>query len=421
MQAAKPIRFLLPLLLLPLLFVFGLAFAQTPITLWHIATEGDSFAPVLPPAIEAFNREQSDFVIEAQAIDNDPFKTQFQIAASAGEQPDVFQTWGGGGLKAFADAGVAAPIPELDGETLFIPGALAASTFDGERYAFPMKLAAVVLWTNDTMFEEYGVDIPETWGQFITACETFSQNGVVPMAIGNADRWPGSHWYSYLVTRLGGPEPFLSALNRETSFTDEVFVEAGERLQEAVNAGCFNEGFNGTSNEDAQAIMGLGQAAMRLMGNWDLGGLRDIDPDLVYESFGIHPFPTFTDGVGAATEVIGGVGQSLAISTTAPEGTAGAILALVGTEAFGQRVAANGDLPALRGFEDAIEDPVAQQVAALLDSATYLQLYYDQFLPPALAEAHLDTVQGLFGLTLTPEEAADIMERTATEELGPVN
>ena len=125
--------------------------------------------------------------------------------------------------------------------------------------------------------------------------------------------------------------------------------------------------------------------------------------------------------MGAATEVIGGVGQSLAISTTAPEGTAEAILALVGTEEFGQRAAANGDLPALRGFEDAIEDPIAQQVAALLDNATYLQLYYDQFLPPALAEAHLDTVQGLFGLTLTPEEAADIMERTATEELGPVN
>jgi raffinose/stachyose/melibiose transport system substrate-binding protein len=49
-----------------------------------------------------------------------------------------------------------------------------------------------------------------------------------------------------------------------------------------------------------------------------------------------------------------------------------------------------------------------------------LQLYYDQFLPPALAEAHLDTVQGLFGLTLTPQEAADIMERTAVEQLGAV-
>ena len=371
--------------------------------------------------LDEFNSTHSDFVIDAQAIDNDPFKTQIQIAASAGEQPDVFQTWGGGGLKAYVDADVATPIPLLDGETPFIPGALAPSTFDGKHYAFPMNLAAVMLWTNDALFEEYGVDFPETWEQFITACEAFNEVGVVPMAIGNADRWPGGHWYAYLVTRLGGPEPFLAALNREIPFTDEVFVEAGRRFQEAVNAGCFNEGFNGTPNEDAQAIMGLGQAAMRLMGNWDLGGLKDIDPDLVYSSFSIRPFPTFADGVGKATEIIGGTGQALAISTSAPEGTAEAMLELVGTEEFGQRVAANGDLPALSGFGDAIEDPIAQQFAGLLDGATYLQLYYDAFLSPAMAEAHLDTVQGLFGLSMTPEEAADIMERTATEKIGAVN
>ncbi len=416
MPAAKPAR-----LILALLASFGLASAQTTITMWNIATAGDAFAPVLTPAIEEFNGAQGDFVIDAQAIDNDPFKTQIQIAASAGEQPDVFQTWGGGGLKTFVDSGVVAPIAALGGETLFIPGALAPSTFDGQHYAFPMNLAAVMLWTNDALFEEYGVAVPETWDQFLTACQAFSEAGVVPMAMGNADRWPGGHWYAYLVTRLGGPEPFLAALEREIPFTDPVFVEAGTRLQDAVNAGCFNEGFNGTSNEDAQALMGLGQAAMRLMGNWDLGGLKDLDPDLVYDSFSIRPFPTFPDGAGQATEIIGGTGQALALSADAPEGTAEAMLALVGTEAFGRRVAANGDLPALRGLEDAIEDPIAQQFAALLDGATYLQLYYDAFLSPAMAEAHLDTVQGLFGLTMTPAEAAEIMERTATEEIGAVN
>ena len=416
-------RFALPLLVTLFVMLIGVTSAQeegTVITMWHVATDGDSFGPVLQPAIEAFNERRSDFTIVATEIDNDPFKTQFQIASSAGEQPDVFQTWGGGGLKAFADAGIAAPIPELAGETLFIPGALAASTFDGQNYAFPMKLAAVVLWTNDALFEEYAVEIPETWDQFLAACEAFSEAGIVPMAMGNADRWPGSHWYSYVLTRLGGPEPFLAALNREIPFNAPVFIEAGERIQEAVNAGCFNEGFNGTSNEDAQAIMGLGMAGMRLMGNWDLGGLRDIDADLVYNSFSIRSFPVFEGADGLATEVIGGVGQSLGISTRAPEGTGAAILDLVGTEEFGRAVAANGDLPALRGFDDLIEDPIGQQVAALLGEATYLQLYYDQFLPPALAEAHLDTVQGLFGLTLTPQEAADIMERTAVEQLGAV-
>lgn len=392
----------------------------TRITLWHIATEGDSFSAVLPVAIEEFNASRSDFQFVAQAIDNDSFKTQIQIAAAAGNQPDVFQTWGGGTLKAFVDAGIVRDIPQLQNSDIFLPGALSPSTFDGKHYAVPANLGAVVLWVNKALFEQYSVELPTTWTKFIEACKAFSASGIIPMAMGNRDRWPGGHWISYVITRVGGPDAFAQAVARERSFADEVFVRAGELIQEAVNAGCFERGFNGISNDDAQATMGLGLAAMRLMGDWDLAGLRQTNEELVNSNFIVMHFPFVEDGAGSPTDMIGGTGQALAISSKAPEGTEQAVIDLLSSPRFAELVVTNGFLPALQGYDDDIQDPIVQQIAVLLSEATFIQLYYDQFLPPALAEAHLNTTQALFGLSMTPQVAAETMEALAVTELGPV-
>jgi len=281
-----------------------------------------------------------------------------------------------------------------------------------------MNLAASVLWVNQALFKDYDLELPTTWTNFITACQTLSQNGIIPMTFGNKDRWPGSHWIAYVVMRLGGPEAFLSAVNREIPFNDPIFVEAGTRIQEAVNAGCFEAGMNGIGSDDSQVSMALGEAAMRQMGDWDLSGLREVNPDIL-KDITVMPFPVFEDGKGKATEMVGGTGQAFAISATAPEGTAEAVIELLSSEYFGTLTAQNDFIPALVGYDDLIEDPIKQQIAALIADSTYIQLWWDQFLPPAMAQAHLDTTQQLFGLGITPEDAAQAIQDLAESELTP--
>ena len=53
-----------------------------------------------------------------------------------------------------------------------------------------------------------------------------------------------------------------------------------------------------------------------------------------------------------------------------------------------------------------------------MSAADYYQLYYDQYLPPAVGEAVNDAVQGLFAGIMTPEEVAQAVEAAAAEELG---
>jgi len=402
----------------------GAATAQSDpvvITMWHIATESDSFYPVLPPAIERFNETHDNIKIEAEAIQNDAFKTQLQVAVAAGEQPDIFQTWGGGLLKSYADAGVVRDIPELDGElgAGFIPGSLGPSTFDGKHYAVPANLAGVFLYYNTSLFEQYDVAVPETWDQFIAACGTFSENGVIPVALGNVNRWTGSFWFMNLMLRIGGPEPFLNAFNRvnDGSFASPEFVEAGKYIQEAVDAGCFGEGFNGIDYPDEQLLFGTGLAAMELQGDWNYAGLISIDEEFAHNNVGVVPFPTLDSENGDPKALVGGTGQAFAISADAPAEANAALIELLGSDEFGMSVATNGFIPALTGYAENIEDPLVQQMATLLGEATYVQLAYDQFLPPELAQVHLDTTQQIFGKSMSPEEAAETMEAAAADFL----
>jgi raffinose/stachyose/melibiose transport system substrate-binding protein len=71
-------------------------------------------------------------------------------------------------------------------------------------------------------------------------------------------------------------------------------------------------------------------------------------------------------------------------------------------------------------MDEYITDPIVQSEAQALSSASSMQLYYDQFLSPELALVHTQSTQDLFGLVITPEEAAKQMEDAAVAELSAV-
>ena len=72
-----------------------------------------------------------------------------------------------------------------------------------------------------------------------------------------------------------------------------------------------------------------------------------------------------------------------------------------------------GSLTAIKGAIPTNE--TMKPLYELIQNATFMQMPYDQTLPPELAELHKDTTQALFGLTMTPKEAGEKMEAKAKE------
>ncbi len=75
-------------------------------------------------------------------------------------------------------------------------------------------------------------------------------------------------------------------------------------------------------------------------------------------------------------------------------------------------------IPPVTGVEEKITDPVSKSIIDAANKASAVQLWYDQYLNPTVANAHLDGNQEVFGLTMTPEDANKKMQEAQAEYLS---
>jgi raffinose/stachyose/melibiose transport system substrate-binding protein len=409
-------RLLIPVLIVGLVFTQGLLVkAQAPvkIVMWSIADETDALHPTMVAAVDRYNKaHEGKIEVDITYIHNDQFKPQLQIAIAGGKVPDIFQTWGGGGLKDQIAAGVVREITALSGDAGKKFGGLGPGTFNGKHYAVPVDLAGVFLWVNADLLAANNVPLPDTWDTLISDCKALAAKNIIPIAVTNKDKWPGAFYNYYLADRLGGPDLFANAAYRTNggTFADPLFVKSYQMIADAVDAGCFEPGVNGASYD--QTLFGSGQAAMQLQGNWHLDGSEKAG--LEAKSIKALPFPKVEGGKGDPADMVGGTGQAYAISAKAPKEADDALIEMLSDPLFAKSVAQDAKLmPAQAGGSEYITDPIIKGMAEQLAKAPFIQLYWDQFLSPALAQVFLQTSQDTFGKATTPEKACADLEAAA--------
>lgn len=400
---------------------------QDPVTIrwWHIQTN-ENEAAFWQSLIDQYVEANPHVTIETTILENEAFKSRLVTVMQAGDPPDLFQSWGGGVLWTFAEAGLVRNIaPELEGEwrdSFAAQAALELYGRNGEYYGVPWSWGAVGMFYNRALFAEAGLDPdnpPQTWTEFLSAVQTLKDAGITPIALGERDKWPGHFWWVYLAIQLGGEQAFLDAYNRTGAFTDEPFVQAGEYLQQLIALEPFPEGYLGLGYADQSSLMGNGRAAMELMGQWAPGSQagNSESGEGIGEDLGWFPFPAVEGGLGNPTDVLGG-GDGFAVGVNAPDETVDFLRFI--TNAENQRAgAAIWIVPVVNDVDDVFADnPVLASIVEARNNATYSQLYYDQFLPPAVGAIVNDAVEALFAGVATPEEAAAMIEESAAFELS---
>ncbi|MEQ8676855.1 MAG: extracellular solute-binding protein [Aggregatilineales bacterium] len=413
------------LLMVALLATLSVVSGQDQVTIrwWHISTNDDEIA-YWQGIADSYMEANPNVNIEITILANEPFKAQLVTVMQAGDPPDLFWSWGGGVLWQFAEADLVRNIaPELEGEWADSFAAQSALNLYGqgdEYYGVPFSWGAVGFFYNKALFEEAGLDPetpPATWDEFIAAVQTLKDAGITPISLGEGDKWPGHFWWVYNAIRVGGEEAFLAAYNRDGSFADEAFVEAGEYLAELVALEPFPEGFLALNYDQQGGLMGNGEAGMELMGQWAPAVQRgqSLSGEGIGDDLGWFPFPVIEGGAGNPDDVLGG-GDGFAIGANAPDETVDFLRFITNEE--NQRAGSFFLLPVINGVEDVYEDdPIMSRIVDARNNAPYFQLYYDQFLPPALAQAVNDAVETIFAGVASPEEAAAAIEDTATFEL----
>ena len=384
---------------------------------WHIQNNDPGLTDWQNMA-DAYTAMHPEVEINITVMENEAFKAALQTNLQAGDVPDLFQSWGGGGLREQVAAGLVKDITEASAgfiDTLN-PGATGLYNVDGKQYGIPFNLGMVGFWYNKDLFAEAGITAPPaTWDEFLTTVQTLKDAGITPIAVGAGDKWPAHFYYSYLMLRLGGEE-LMTQLAADGDFNRPEVVKAGEELKRLIDMEPFQAGMLSTpwDGADGEAgFMGTGAAAMDLMGQWAPGAFRasaGVD-ELAFE-LGWFPFPSVEGGAGLPTDAFGG-GDGFAVGKDAPPEAVEFLEFITSLENASTWGASGSGLPVTEGADASVADPAMQMVLEGIGSATFVQLFLDQFFTPDVGASVNDAVQTLFAGTATPEDVAAAITEAA--------
>lgn len=401
----------------------GAAAEQVVVRWWALsAGGGDASREALrQEVIKDFEAQNSHVRVELTMLENEAFKQKVQVAVQAGDPPDIFHSWGGGVMVEYARAGMLRDITDfVKGElakTIGI-GALGVYGYDGKYYGAPYDMGAVGMWYNKSIFKEVGVEVPKTWPELLSAVGKIAAAGYVPIALGAGDKWPAHFWWVYLAMRIGGQPAFNAAYDGSGSFKDPTFVKAGEMLLELSRLQPFQTGFLGATYDDQAALVGNRRAAMELMGQWApaVQASNSQSGKGIGDDLGWFPFPSVPGGAGKLSDVMGG-GNGYVVGKNAPDEALGLLKHFLQSKYNEQLIEIEGIIPVVKGAEAAlVGNPHGLAIAEAVSTAEYYQLYYDQFLPPAVGEAVKDAVASLLAGRSSPAQVAAAIDAAWQKE-----
>ncbi|ARK32086.1 extracellular solute-binding protein [Halalkalibacter krulwichiae] len=390
----------------------------------HLWPQGSSAEHhrIVSEIIEDFEAENENVSVNMQVLSNEQYKDQITILSASNELPDVGMTWAAGYLDPFVEGNKFAPLDDMLDDGLrdeFVAGTLEAYEKDGSSYGLPLELNTVYVYYNKAIFNEYGLEAPTTYDELEQVIATLNENNVNPIALGNRDRWTGSMWYMYFADRIGGSDVLTEAINRSGSFENPALVEAAAKVQEMVESDSFTSGFNGLADEEAKSMFMNDQAAMYMIATWDLPNYTTNEnvPQEFRDNVGYFKFPT-VDGNGDTNSFVGGPGVGLFVAENSDVKEEAKQFAAYFVEQWGERaVQQAGVIPATIVDGESLDLPdMYVEVLQDLNDATNLTLYADVQMTASVAQTHLDLIQSLFGLQITPEEFAEEHEKALSGE-----
>ncbi|GAB3173277.1 extracellular solute-binding protein [Myceligenerans halotolerans] len=253
--------------------------------------------------------------------DRPSYLQRLETLAAANELPELFDIDATPFARKLADQGrmmdVEALLSDIGVLDDYRPAALSYQRFDdGSLYMVPFEFQLEMFWYNTALFEQAGVEVPETLDDFPRMCRDLRAAGTVPIALDGQDQWPLERYLAYYPYRLAGQD-YISELKRaDASLADAPGRAAARWLSELGEAGCFQEGFSATGYADAQALFTSGRAAAYNIGTWELTNLATGNLDeAVRDDVDFFTLPTVDGATTDANEYFTPSGIGMAVNS----------------------------------------------------------------------------------------------------------
>ncbi|MFW6023085.1 MAG: extracellular solute-binding protein [Halanaerobiaceae bacterium] len=204
-------------------------------------------------------------------------------AIITGEGAHVFQlgtTWN----PEYADTGglVEIDINEFGGADKFFDANLESTTLDGKNYGIPWFAETRVLFYNVDMFEEAGVEPPESYLELVEVgkeiIDEFGEGKAIATA--GTGAWDLIHNWAIILWAHGGD--MLNNDSTTAAFNSDAGVRAMNYWVNLVATGLADEACAEYNQPQADAAFINGDTAMAFMGPWNIADIEAENPDLNY-------------------------------------------------------------------------------------------------------------------------------------------
>lgn len=385
----------------------------------HVANV-EAQAPQVYAVVKAYEESHPNVKINLQGTANDEQVRNIKMAAQNDTLPELFWMEQGGAVE-LAENGYLADITEditSDKELCdsFLPNMLDSLKIDGKIYGIPCELQSNGIWINKQLFDKYGLELPETYEDFIACAEVFKENGIIPMAQGAKDTYTA--WaFENMHCRYGFFEHADGIADGTDKWNNEDYLKFYEMLADMRDRGVFADNVSTTSyDQSVEAFLG-GKAAMLNSGVWDT---KKFDQSDLAENIYFWWGPTFSDGVGEQELSMKAPAHPYCVSAKVKEEDPELYDVIIdflkfyygkeGTEIIAKD---NQSIPITKytGEIDTEKYPVfARVIEKMNDDWESPKACPDMYISGQLINQYRESMIGVVNGTYTPEEALDFMD-----------
>ncbi len=271
--------------------------------------------------VAKFQQENPDILLEDVSIsDEESRDTLFKTAVAAGDPIEVFNFLGYAANVDYVKNGVVTDIAGLIAEdpawtenyidALFAPVDYTAFDIDGV-YGLPTTPYGVCCFYNKAIFDEMGMELPETWEDIEAAAPALIEKGYIPMTFGAKDNYRAGHFLTALSMKYYGDTLKGDLISGTTKWNDPETVVLIEMMEKWYNDGLFGSNNLAYDANGELAKLENGEAAIIFSGSWNIGTINTFGnaSDLVCKGF-----PSFAAKPEFKDEWMGGPDDFMAMS-----------------------------------------------------------------------------------------------------------
>lgn len=253
--------------------------------------------PFFRDLVKQFNSEQSEVRVRLDTASN------LSAGFLRGNPPDVGLLNYNMEMARFMERGALSDLSDMPEADRIRPEVQELvdqyATYPGRTSVLPYSVAAASVIYNEQIFDDHGLEVPQTWDELIDVCDTLKDAGVTPIYSTFSEPWTiAQGLFDYTV---GGSVDLPNFFEQMNELGTEVGPDSpvsfqktmAEPVEKMVQLAAYsNDDAESRTYGDGNVAFAKGEAAMLMQGPWALGEIAKTNEDLQLATF---PLPASDD------------------------------------------------------------------------------------------------------------------------------